>query len=362
MGHPLKEKPACVAFDGAGDFLRTVRGQVNHALAPQRQKGNARFWRKSILILVWFFASFILVLAAKSFWLQMALCVSYGLAASAVGFNIFHDANHGSISLDQRVNTAMAVLCSCILGPSRFLWCHKHHVLHHRFTNIQEWDDDLETRGFLRLSPHQPWKPRFRGQHLFVWVLYAINGIEMVFVKDFVQYFTRQMNPFKSIPAMSRGEKIEFWASKAVYLAIFVALPIVLLPAERAIAAFLVYEFTLGLSLALVFSMAHQVENADFIASDTGPSAGEWAAHQMQTTVNFANTRPFWNWYTGGLNHQIEHHLFPSVSHTHYAVIRPIVRDAALEFQLPYKQFRTYREALKSHFRFLKNLAEKPAL
>jgi linoleoyl-CoA desaturase len=235
-------------------------------------------------------------------------------------------------------------------------------VLHHRFTNIQEWDDDLETRGFLRLSPHQPWKPRFRGQHLFVWVLYAINGIEMVFVKDFVQYFTRQMNPFKSIPAMSRGEKIEFWASKAVYLAIFVALPIVLLPPERAIAAFLVYEFTLGLSLALVFSMAHQVENADFIASDTGPSAGEWAAHQMQTTVNFANTRPFWNWYTGGLNHQIEHHLFPSVSHTHYAVIRPIVRDAALEFQLPYKQFRTYREALKSHFRFLKNLAEKPAL
>jgi linoleoyl-CoA desaturase len=183
----------------------------------------------------------------------------------------------------------------------------------------------------------------------------------MVFVKDFVQYFSRRMNPFKTIPAMSRWEKFEFWASKAVFLAIFVGLPVALLPPERAIACFLVYQFTLGLALALVFSMAHQVENADFIAPDAVQINEEWAAHQMQTTVNFANTGAFWNWYTGGLNHQIEHHLFPSVSHTHYGVIRPIIRDTARQFQLPYKQFDTYRGALKSHFRFLRSLSEKPA-
>lgn len=337
-----------------------VRGQVNCALAPHLQKGNSTFWRKSIIVIGWFLVSFCLMLSARSFWLQLACCLSYGLAASAVGFNIFHDANHGSISLNRRVNTAVAILTSMALGPSRYLWSYKHNVLHHRFTNIQESDDDLETRGFLRLSPHQPWKPRFRGQHVFVWVLYAINAIEMVFLKDFAQYFTLRMNPYKTIPALSRVEHCEFWVSKSVYLSIFVGLPLIILPIERAVAGFLVYQFTLGLSLAFVFGMAHQVEDATFISPSTMHVGEEWAAHQMQTTVNFANSSPFWNWFTGGLNHQIEHHLFPSISHTHYAMIRPIVRNTALEYRLPYKHFDTYAEALKSHFRFLRTLSEKP--
>ena len=360
MGRLQPESSSCVRFDGAGEFLPAIRSQVNFALAPHLQKGNPVFWRKSVIVAGWFLASFCLMLTAKSLWLQLAFALSYGLAASAVGFNIFHDANHGSISSNQRVNTALAILTSVVLGASRYLWSYKHHVLHHRFTNIQEWDDDLETRGFLRLSPHQPWKPRFRGQHIFVLALYAINAIELVFVKDFVQYFTLRINPYKKIPALSVSEKIEFWASKAVYLAIFVGLPFAILPVGHAVAAILVYQVTVGLSLAFVFSMAHQVEVAAFIA----PSpyvAEEWAAHQMQTTVNFANSSPFWNWFTGGLNHQIEHHLFPSMSHTHYATIKPIVRETALEFQLPYKQFDTYAGAVKSHFRFLRGLSENPA-
>ena len=360
MGRYRQENSACVTFAGAGGFLPRVRAQVNGTLAPHLHKGNPAFWRKCILVTGWFLASFVLMLSSKSLAWQLAFALSYGLAASAVGFNIFHDANHGSISSNQRVNAAVAILCSMALGPSRYLWSYKHHVLHHRFTNIQEWDDDLETRGFLRLSPHQPWKPRFIGQHVFVWALYAINAIEMVFVKDFVQYFTLRMNSYQKIPAFSVAEKWEFWASKAVYLAIFVGLPFAILPFERAVAGILVYEFTVGLSLAFVFSMAHQVEDADFIAATPMNVADEWAAHQMRTTVNFANSSPFWNWFTGGLNHQIEHHLFPSMSHTHYTTIRPIVRETALEFRLPYKQFDTYAQALKSHFRFLRGLSKKP--
>lgn len=350
---------ACVRFEGAGAFLPAVRGQVNAELAPHLQKGDSSLWIKSVVVAGWFLGSFVLMLSAKALWLQLALGLSYGLAASAVGFNIFHDANHGSISLNHRVNRTLAILTSMVLGPSRYLWSYKHHVLHHRFTNIQGWDDDLETRGFLRLSPYQPWKSRFRGQHIFVLVLYAVNAIEMVFVKDFVQYFTLRINPHRKIPPLSGAEKCEFWASKAVYLAIFVGLPLAILPFERAVAGFLIYQVTLGLSLALVFSMAHQVDEAAFMA----PSARlteEWAAYQMQTTVNFANSSSFWNWFTGGLNHQIEHHLFPSMSHTHYKTIRPIVRETALEFRLPYKQFATYAEAVNSHFRFLRGLSHKP--
>jgi len=360
---PLKPRSNCVAFDGAGDFLKTVRARVHDALETGQLKGCPCLQRKAVLVALWFAGSFVLLFCIKSVWLQAALCFSYGLAASAVGFNIFHDANHGAISTRRGVNEAVGMLTSVALGPSRYLWGYKHHVLHHRFTNIHGWDDDLETRGFLRISPHQAWKPRYRGQHVFVFVLYAINAIEMVFVKDFVQYFTLRMNEHQSIPPMSRTEKIEFWTGKAIYFAIFLGVPFALLPFWHVVVGFLIYQVTLGLALALVFSMAHQVEHAEF-PEPLGVSptiAGEWAAHQMRTTVNFANTSPAWTWYSGGLNHQIEHHLFPSISHTHYGAIREIVRSTAREFELPYNQFDTYGQALASHYRFLQKLSERPA-
>ncbi len=360
----LAIEPTRVIFDGAGDFLKTVRTRVHEALATGAHRQNARIQHKAIFVAVWFVASFVLMLTVKSAWLQAILCFSYALAASAVGFNIFHDANHGTMASSPRINVMIGMLASVALGPSRYLWNYKHNVLHHRFTNIQNWDDDLETRGFLRLSPNQPWKSRYRGQHLFVFALYAINAVEMVFVKDFAQYFTMRMNDHQRIPAMSRAEKFEFWISKALYFSIFLGLPIVLLPIQHVIVGFVIYQLTLGLALGLVFSMAHQVESVGFADPQGNPAriCEEWATHQMRTTANFANRSPLWTWYSGGLNHQIEHHLFPSISHTHYGTIRQIVLETAGEFGLPYHHFESYGAALHSHYRHLRTLSEKPDL
>jgi linoleoyl-CoA desaturase len=358
----LSVEPARVIFDGAGDFLKTVRTRVHDALATGACASSPCIRRKAAFVGIWFAASFVLLLTVKSVWLQLALCFSYGLAASAVGFNIFHDANHGTLASSPRINVMIGVLASIVLGPSRYLWNYKHNVLHHRFTNIQNWDDDLETRGFLRLSPNQPWKSRYRGQHVFVFALYAINAVEMVFVKDFVQYFTMRMNDHRRIPAMSRAEKFEFWISKALYFSIFIGLPIALLPIQHVIVGFLIYQLTLGLALGLVFSMAHQVEGVGFADPQGNPAkiCEEWATHQMRTTANFANRSPLWTWYSGGLNHQIEHHLFPTISHTHYETIRQIVLETAGEFGLPYHHFDSYGAALHSHYRHLRKLSEKP--
>lgn len=359
----MSHTPARIVFDGSGAFLQTVRVRVNEALMGRPAAGDPRLLRKAVFILVWFAASFGLALCVKPGWLQLLLCVSYGVAASAMGFNIFHDANHGAMSSNQRINLAWARLASIALGPSRYLWNYKHNVLHHRHTNIHTWDDDLETRGFLRLTPQQDWKQRYHGQHWFVFPLYAINAIEMVFVKDFVQYFTMRINCHQRIPAMSRADKWEFWIAKALYLAIFVVLPLVVLPVEYVVVGFLVYQFTLGLCLGLVFSMAHQVERVAFPLPLGAPPTidEEWGAHQMRTTANFATRHPGWNWFSGGLNHQIEHHLFPSMSHTHYEAIGRVVRSTACEFGLPYHHFETYGEALCSHYRLLRRLGARPA-
>jgi linoleoyl-CoA desaturase len=358
-----KYKPERVVFDGTGEFLKTLRVRVHKTLDGRPPSGDPRMLRKAALITVWFAGSFILLLSVKSGWLQLLLCFSYGLAASALGFNVFHDANHGAISPSRRVNLTVAVLVSAVLGASRYLWNYKHNVLHHRLTNIHTWDDDLETRGFLRLTPRQHWKRRYHGQHLFVFILYAINAVELVFVKDFVQYFTLRINPHQRIPALSTAEKAEFWAAKAFYLIVFVALPFAVLPAAIVVEGFLIYQFTLGLSLALVFGMAHQVESVDFPSPRGAPPTmdEDWGTHQMRTTANFATLNRGWNWFSGGLNHQIEHHLFPSMSHTYYTAIGQVVRSTAYEFGLPYNHFETYGAALRSHYRLLRRLGTPPS-
>jgi linoleoyl-CoA desaturase len=344
-----------------GTYLATVRSRVSEALAHKALRGDPRLQWKAVLIFAWFFGSFAGMLAATQPWLQVLLCVSYGVAASAVGFNIFHDANHNAFSSRKRTNLAMGMLTSVVLGASRYFWNFKHQVLHHRFTNIHTLDDDLETRGFLRLSPHQEWKKRYRGQHLFVFVLYAINAIELVFVKDFVQYATLRINPHWAIPPMSRGQKWEFWISKILYFSIFIGIPLAILPPATVLVGFLIYEFTVGILLALIFSLAHQVETVEFPApcEPRPTTSDEWAIQQMRTTANFATANPAWHWYTGGLNHQIEHHLFPSISHTHYGEIRQIVQDTAGEFGVPYNSFKTYGDALGSHYRHLRTLSAK---
>src|SRR5262245_29832240 len=320
--------PNAVAFKGGSDFLKTVRARVNRHLIGRGARGDRNLYRKAFVIGFWFVASYALFLTIGKVWAQLLACVSWGLAACALGFNVFHDANHGSFSPSRRVNLSLSVLTCTVLGASRYFWWCKHQVLHHRFTNIFRWDDDIETRGCLRLSPRQPWRLSFKNQHRFFIFLYALATLEWFFAKDFVQYFTLRVNPYQQTPAMSWGQKLEFWICKGLYGALFVALPLAAMPAWLVVVGLLIFHITLSLGLTFIFNMAHQVEQVDFPApvGDSAAIAEEWAAHQMRTTANFATANPLLNWFAGGLNFQIEHHLFPRISHTLYPDISGIVR------------------------------------
>jgi linoleoyl-CoA desaturase len=78
--------------------------------------------------------------------------------------------------------------------------------------------------------------------------------------------------------------------------------------------------------------------------------------HQLQTTSNFAGKNRILSWYIGGLDYQIEHHLFPSISHIHYHSISPIVKETAREFGLDYNAKTDFLNALGSHIRMLRNM------
>ena len=87
-----------------------------------------------------------------------------------------------------------------------------------------------------------------------------------------------------------------------------------------------------------------------------------WAVHQLYTTSNFAPSNWFINFYTGGLNHQVEHHIFPHISHVHYSKLAKIVKETAKEFNLPYNEYKTTRKAIIEHFRHLGVLGKNPEI
>ena len=117
-------------------------------------------------------------------------------------------------------------------------------------------------------------------------------------------------------------------------------------------------HITLGLSLSVVFQLAHVVEETEFefCGEDDVIIENEWAIHQIKTTANFAPNSAFITWFVGGLNYQIEHHLFPRISHIHYPELSKIVEAKCVEFGIQYNSMPTMGNAIASHYRHMRTL------
>ncbi|MEQ1928983.1 MAG: acyl-CoA desaturase [Parvularculaceae bacterium] len=338
-------------------FLRDVRKAVGDELGAAPAKGDPRLHRKAALILLWYAASLAGLLTAPDFPLRLAAALSFAGASTAIGFNIFHDANHGSFGKSRAVNTAVSVFCSVLIGPARRIWRVKHNILHHLHPNVGAVDDDLDGRGLLRFAPTVPWKPNYRRQQMTAPFLYALNTIEWIFIKDFVRYFSGRMNAHRPLPPMRLADHAEFWLSKLAYGAIVVAPPFFVMPAVEAALCFFAFHAVFGLSVCLVFLPSHLTHDMAFWEKETG----EDVARQLLATANYGVGDPLTTWFTGGINLQIEHHLFPHLSHVHYASIAPVVERVAGAHGLPYLRLGGFGEAVARHFSFLREMGRRPA-
>jgi len=146
---------------------------------------------------------------------------------------------------------------------------------------------------------------------------------------------------------------------KVIYYCYLLVLPLVFSPVAWwvTIIGFLVMHFTLGFLLACVFQTAHVMEAAHFPGTDdSGALENNWAVHQLMTTTNYAPNNRLLSWFVGGLNFQVEHHLFPNICHTHYRKLSKIVQKTAEEYGLPYNTVPSFRSALRIHWRMLRQL------
>lgn len=313
-----------------------------------------------ILISIYFLALLIFFTQEISSWAAFGLVILLGISKAGVGMSVMHDASHGSFSKHQLVNKLMSK-SMYLLGSSIATWNIQHNVLHHTYPNVHGWDRDIDSKG-LKLTSHSDQNSSiFKHQHIFGPFLYSLMTM-VRFVSDF-----KQLKLYKDMGALKMSKTnytralLELILVKAVYLGVFVVLPFYLTDFLwwQILLGFVLVQFVASLIMGTVFQLAHIVENLEEpIANSDGEIHEHFAVHQLNTTSDFGRKNGLFSWYVGGLNYQVEHHLFPHICHIHYAKLSCIVAQTAKDFNQPYHCEKSAFTAFCSHLRRLKLLGK----
>jgi linoleoyl-CoA desaturase len=340
-------------------FHQELKKRVNNYFLETKKlpTGDISLYFKAVLFWTLYVALYIHVVffTADSVWITIFECLAMGALTSFIGFNVMHDGGHGSFSHSKFWNKIAAFSVNG-LGASALMWNNKHNIVHHTYTNIDGVDDDIEIKPLLRMCPTQKRYFIHRFQHIYVWFLYTLLLIVWVFVSDYKKYFLKRVGvvPIKKFSAF---DHFAFWTAKIGYYFMMIALPIYMLGFTNWLIGFLTITMFSGLILSVVFQLAHTVEETAFpVPAANNDIENEWAIHQIETTANFATRNKLVSWLVGGLNFQIEHHLFPKISHIHYPSISKIIKDTCDEFDVKYIEYKRTRDALVSHLSYLKRM------
>ncbi len=347
------------------EFYKTLRKRVNQYFKENNisKYGNSAMKIKTVVLIAMYFVPLMMFYfgLVSNIWIIAGLWLVMGFGMAGVGMGIMHDANHGAYSKNKTVNKYLGKLLA-LAGGSDVNWKIQHNVLHHSFTNVHEIDEDIDTGGIMRFSPNQPRKKIHRFQSIYAWFFYGLLTLNWSLVKDFFQlseYNKKQLLKTQNISYAKALLEIIF--TKAFYFTLTLVLPMILLPIPwwQTVILFVLMHFVAGLVLSLIFQSAHVLQDTTFhLPKDNGSLENSWAIIQLSSTANFAPKSRILSWFIGGLNYQIEHHLFPTICHVHYKKISKIVKQTAQEFQLPYHEYPTFAHALINHFRFLHQLGK----
>lgn len=279
---------------------------------------------------------------------------------------IGHDAGHYAASRRAIVNEYGVWAMSFICNP--VMWQQQHTYAHHSYTN--EFDRDPDVHHFellLRVHKRYKYEARFKYQTSFIYVLFAYM---------FVVFGTCFWIPWGVLKEGTLYNVVD-WHDKhrptkyygmifhlVSYLGIVLLVPMCTHESfgKAALAAY-IHVATLGITFALFSQINHLNEpslEADMDtrkARDMDPRlANSWAAAQVETANNFASESLFWHVLSNGLNHQIEHHLFPGLNHCHLQHVAPVVRETCEEFGVEYKCYDTWSDLMNATMEWFEKL------
>lgn len=341
------------------EFYKVLKQRVRTYFKDNEMSrfGNRTMYIKTICLLTLYLTPyFVLLFTGYSNAVQLFLWVLMGVGMAGVGLSVMHDANHGAYSKNDKMNKWMGYVI-ILIGGNDVNWRIQHNLLHHTYTNVTDIDEDIEIGNLMRFSPH---KPRLKGhkfQHLYAWFFYSLMTMKWFTTKDFAQI--KRYKAMDLLTTQNVTYKQMLWAiigSKLLYMSLFILVPIVFFsaPIWVSILGFIFMQMTAGFILSAIFQPAHVIPSSTYpMPNDSGDIEADWAVSQLYNTANFSPKSYLFSWYVGGLNYQVEHHLFPNVCHVHYRELSKIVKATAEEFQLPYYCHGSFVNALKEHAKML---------
>ena len=348
------------------NFSKEVKKEVKQYFKENdiSKHANARMVTKTVILLGTYIAAYALIMTG---WFGMGamlgLCFIMGIGMAGIGFSVSHDALHGAYSSNKRVNQLLGYTFD-LLGANSYIWKITHNIIHHTYTNIYEHDEDLEVAEFIRLSPNAEHKWIHKFQHVLAFMAYSFATLFWAFVKDYKYFFKSNLGPYED-KTHPTSEWVTLIITKIMYYAYMLVLPYMLLPITwwQLLIGFVVVHLTAGVILGVIFQLAHVVEGTEHPEeNEEGNIENTWMIHQLETTSNFAHDNKLLCWYIGGLNYQIEHHLFPRICSVHYPAISSIVRRVAERHDVPYHYQESLGIAIRSHYRTLKRFGKSAAV
>jgi linoleoyl-CoA desaturase len=345
--------------------MRAVESKLD---AATLRRAHRRLHRKALIIAAWYLGTYVALLFASGWIFGVAACVSMAFALAGVGFNIQHDANHNAFFATH--GTKRLTWPNRMVGWSMFAvgadanrWIHRHVTLHHSAPNVSGIDTDIALGLLARLSPEQRRRPWHRFQHLYLWLLYCFTSIEIMF-NDLAVLVLESTG----LRAVRRKPTVKQYSlaisTKLLAGFVLIGVPLFFHPAWIVLLGAAGVMLLSGFILGVTFQAAHVVEEAEF-ANETTRTSFRWHEWQVRSSLDFSHgsgplSRAL-RWYTGGLDHQTEHHLFPRVPHTAYPEIEGAITEVCQSYGIPRHVQPSLRAALASHARHIRAMGRRPA-
>ena len=345
-------------------FQTELRKRVDSYFKDNKisKNGNLHLYIKTFVMFAAYLVPYFLIVFnvfdSKGAWLLLSVLMGFGMAG--IGMCVMHDANHGSYSKNDRFNKILGFFSISLLSGNSLNWRIQHNIIHHTYTNVHDHDEDIAPVGVLRFDPHTEKKAIHKFQFLYAWFFYGLMTLMWSTVKDFKQAVRYNKGGYLKSANTTFGKEIAIViVSKILYYA-YMLIPYFLIREMTLLnwlTGYLVMHYVAGFTLAIVFQVAHVTEETEYPVPNTeGSLDNNFIEHQLRTTMNFATDSRLVSYLVGGLNFQVEHHLFPGISHVHYPKISKIVESTAKEFNMPYNTEKTFAGAVLLHTKMLYKL------
>lgn len=355
------------ASRGENSFIASVMADVNEYFTANKISiyANREMWIKTMVMLSLYFVPYTLIVVgvgAGKPWLYLGLWLLTGVGMTGIGTAIMHDANHGAFSPKKSINNFIGHILE-VIGGYAATWKIQHNVLHHTYTNVTGLDEDIDSIKFLRFSPNQPRHWYHRYQYVYAWFFYMLMTLFWMTAKDYLQVLRyKQHGLLKKQKVSLKQAMFTISLFKVFYYGYMIVLPLLFsgMAWYWVVAGFFVMHFTSGFLLACIFQPSHVMSTSEFslpvMIDNERRMEDTWAVHEVVNTTDYAPRSRVLSWFIGGLNYQIEHHLFSGICHVHYRKLAPIVRNRAMAFNIPYHVQPTFIRALWEHAKMLKQL------